>query len=888
MGLFSSIQESFNPDIVYKFNNLYDNHYRGAEFLYGFAMKTPGTFGAYHPNDSYEPFSRNIQYWKKRLLVDYEYEVKEIDKDFVQEDHKREIVEMARKFPRAYLFYCKMNEISDSSLYSVDGYLSMPGSTSFVSFSSANRQKTSLPYGPSSTQSPAVYYDSHFESLIKKELDGFPKISGIRFPVSLQKGRPSYIRLSGKAFQSDSLLNKYEALMHGLSITSTSVSVTFKENKNVTILYPLISSFEAKEKEIESLVKREHLWSIFEKSIILNPIGAQYYKSYFRSRYGTEDVPLSAYEELAKDPTPLNQFISKQEEQYLRLKKKYSYGTEQFEKTHPRVPHTEYGAYENEIQRLEVQSKYVKYPDHQTDLAKELVTKLAGKTSWAFERFYINCQAESYEGQPHAKFCSMVFASHQPLFDKALQDSMEPNILSKYPHCKDVLDAESLNSLTGSRLLGVLTEVLTPMVDTYLSIFKPVCIVLDEMVERVLESDSSKDASSTLLESIYLKKKYPRNELQIITTSVFRLAHPDHVPYIFVDMLDSSEMAKKKLSELADNYLISSIISVLKVIDEGRLQEIESARKKEEDDGKMRRLQEIKREFPYGFDRFCSLNRITEDQFVNRYASIMNSLDEIRRIQRAEDEKKREEARKQHETAIINKARNLVSTYPNAARENGFSASSMIDYSTAQTILSKEPSWKEIEKLYYGRFDLFGITKSVSGMPHKFFLDYYPTNKYDESELPKEQISNRSFIWGFKDGKDFYQTKAVELVSEFINNSGLKQFASKLVLVCSPASSSISNMVRYRFFSEEVCRKTGMTNGFNHIEVTGIATPKHLGGKGCVDFEAEKSFFSGKYVILFDDLVTSGGTISLTKRRLEAVGARVIGLISLGQTKSSW
>ena len=864
MGLFSSIQESFNPDIVNKFNNLYDNYYRGAEFLYGFAMKTPSSFGvAHHPNDSYEPFSRNIQYWKKRILVDYEYEVKEIEKDFMQEDHKREIIEMAQKYPRAYLYYCKTRGISDSSLYTVDGYLSMPGNTSFVS------------------------HDSHFESLVKKELEGFPIISGNRFLASVHKAH-SFIRLSGKANQSGSLLNEYEALMHGLSITSTSVSVSFKENKDVTILYPLISWFETREKMIDTLVKRERLWALFERNIILNPIGAQYYKSYFQSRYGTEDVPLSAYEELANDPTPLNQFISKQEEQYLRLKKKYPYGAEQFERTHPKVPHTEYGAYEGEIQRLEVQSKYVKYPDHQTDLAKELVTKLAGKTSWVFERFPVICQAESYDGRSYAKSCSMVFASHQLLSDKVLQDSMEPNILNKYPHCKDVLDEEGLKSMTGSRLLSVLTEVLIPMIDAYLSIFKPVCIVIDEMIERVLESDSRKDASSTLLDSIYLKKKYPRDELQVNTTSVFRIAHPDHVPYIFVDMLDSSELAKKKLSELADNYLISSIISVLKVINEDQLREIESARKKDEDDGKIRKLLEIKRDYPYGFVQFCALNRITDDQFVNRYTSILHSLDEIRRIQWEEDERKREEARKQHETAVINKARSQISTYPNAASEDGFSASSKIDYRTAQTVLSKESSWKEIEKLYYGRFNLFGVTKSVSGLPHKFFFDYYPTSKYDETDLSKEQLSSRSFIWGFKDGKNYYQTRAVEMVSEFFSNSGLKQFASKLVLVCSPASSSMSNMVRYRFFSEEVCQKTGMTNGFNHIEVTGIATPKHLGGKGCVDFEAEKSFFSGKYVILFDDLVTSGGTISLTKRRLEAVGARVIGLISLGQTKSGW
>ena len=294
------------------------------------------------------------------------------------------------------------------------------------------------------------------------------------------------------------------------------------------------------------------------------------------------------------------------------------------------------------------------------------------------------------------------------------------------------------------------------------------------MIEGLLERDSSKDASGTLLDSIYLQKRYPKNDLQVFTTSVFRIAHPDHVPYIFVDVIDSQERAQKKLSELADNYLISSIISVVNLIDEDKLKAIESDRKKEEDEKTMRKVQEIRRDYPYGFNRFCAKNGISEDQFVNRYASFLNSLDEIRQIQRTEDQRKREEARRQHENAIINMARSLVSTYPNAARENGYSASSTIDYGTAQTILSKESLWKEIETLYYNRFELFGVTKSVSGLPHKFFFDYYPTNKYTETDLSKEQLSSRSFIWGFKDGKDYYQTKAVEMVSEFINNSGLK------------------------------------------------------------------------------------------------------------------
>lgn len=895
MGLFSSIQEAFNSDIVYKFNNLYDNHYRGAEFLYKFVMKTPGTFGAYNPYAAYEPFSKNIEYWKKKILVDYEKEVKDIDKDFVQEDHKQEIIAMAQKFPRAYLFYCKKNGISGSSLYTVDKYVSMPGQTTFVSFSSSNRQASSLTSVTPSAKSPAILYDSHFESLINKELEGYPRsrglssnISGIGLSPFSREVLSGQIRLSGVGNRYGGILQQYEAYMHGLSITSSSVSVTFKENKDVTVLYPLISKFEAKEKEIDSLVKREHLWYMFEKTIILNPYGSQYYKAFFRSKYGTELVPISAYEELAKDPAPLNDYISKQEEVYRRLKKDCPNGVAQFEKTHPLVPHTEYRNYERDIQKLEVQSKYVKYPENQNDLSKNIMTRLPGKTSWSFEQLSIRCSAESYDRQPRFSSCSMVFASHQMLLDKALEDSLGPNSSIKYPHCKEMLDAESLNSMTSASLLGILTEVLIPMIDSYLNIFKPVCVVLDEMVEGILEIDSIKKASSTLLDAIFKIKRYPGSDVQVITTDLFRCSHPDHIPYIFVEMLNSSELATKKLSELADGYLLSSIVSVIKVVNEAQINEIESSRRKDEENTKMRRIQEIRRDYPYGFERFCIQNRLSDDVLVLRYSFILDSLGEIRQIQRSEDDRKREEARRQHEAAIINQARSLISSYPNVAKEKGFTSSSMLDYATAQSILSQQSSWKEIEQLFYDRYSLFGVTKSVAGLPHKYFFDYYPSNKYDDSELTKEQISNRSFVWGFKDGKDYYQSKAIEMVSEFINDSGLKRYANKLALVCSPASNNISNSSRFRFFSEEVCNKTGIVNGFDHINLTGIAVPKHRGGSGCVEFEAEQSFFSGRYVVLFDDLVTSGGTIYSTKRRLEEAGARVIGIISLGQTKSSW
>ena len=70
MGLFSSLQEALNSDIVYKFNSLYDNHYRGTKFFYEYATRiSPGNFGIY-PRD-YGPFSRNMEYKAKKLLDEY-------------------------------------------------------------------------------------------------------------------------------------------------------------------------------------------------------------------------------------------------------------------------------------------------------------------------------------------------------------------------------------------------------------------------------------------------------------------------------------------------------------------------------------------------------------------------------------------------------------------------------------------------------------------------------------------------------------------------------------------------------------------------------------------------------------------------------------------------
>ena len=78
-----------------------------------------------------------------------------------------------------------------------------------------------------------------------------------------------------------------------------------------------------------------------------------------------------------------------------------------------------------------------------------------------------------------------------------------------------------------------------------------------------------------------------------------------------------------------------------------------------------------------------------------------------------------------------------------------------------------------------------------------------------------------------------------------------------------------------------------MTNAYSHISVVSEREERHLGGTGMntgqLSFDEE--FFKGKYVLLFDDIITRGDSMRTFKRKMEALGATVIGGLSLGKTK---
>ena len=75
-----------------------------------------------------------------------------------------------------------------------------------------------------------------------------------------------------------------------------------------------------------------------------------------------------------------------------------------------------------------------------------------------------------------------------------------------------------------------------------------------------------------------------------------------------------------------------------------------------------------------------------------------------------------------------------------------------------------------------------------------------------------------------------------------------------------------------------------MDNAYNHIHYVQDGEAKHLGGKAEPIVEFEPSYFSGRFIIMFDDIYTKGRTSSYRRNQLLELNATVIGLITIGKT----
>lgn len=203
---------------------------------------------------------------------------------------------------------------------------------------------------------------------------------------------------------------------------------------------------------------------------------------------------------------------------------------------------------------------------------------------------------------------------------------------------------------------------------------------------------------------------------------------------------------------------------------------------------------------------------------------------------------------------------------------------------------------------------------SLYGIPFKFFYKYYPVS--EGSDISREDWEARKLIWNFKGKKKEPEAKtepivfkslqyssnrsshshehdnAVSRVARMVRNSLRASFGinmKHLTFVCITASTKESNQVRYEMFSKIVCgsdiiKDERLINAYEHIQVLQDAVPKHLGGTGLPSLHFDEEFFRGKYVVLFDDVVTSGGSMMRYVDKLRSMGAVVVALYAIGKT----
>lgn len=174
---------------------------------------------------------------------------------------------------------------------------------------------------------------------------------------------------------------------------------------------------------------------------------------------------------------------------------------------------------------------------------------------------------------------------------------------------------------------------------------------------------------------------------------------------------------------------------------------------------------------------------------------------------------------------------------------------------------------------------------------HKWFIDYYPYNRYKDFATAS-MFADWKLVWNFKNDDRISPTEhsfALQKVIKLTEDTLRETFGNrvnKLTLVCLTASTERNTKRRFEEFSKRVCNDLGMDNGFEHIRITEDAVPKHIGGTGKAKKQYDEWFFNGKFIILFDDVRTSGASLEEEKSRLESFGAKIIGAITIAQTQS--
>ena len=179
----------------------------------------------------------------------------------------------------------------------------------------------------------------------------------------------------------------------------------------------------------------------------------------------------------------------------------------------------------------------------------------------------------------------------------------------------------------------------------------------------------------------------------------------------------------------------------------------------------------------------------------------------------------------------------------------------------------------------------------IDGVPHFYLVDYYSMKDYGRVSDPSIWYK-RKLVWNFKNDPQkginpFDHESALQEVVSMISYELKNKFKDKcteLTLFCIPASTQLKTTCRYLQFSKQMHEQCGIVDSFNYVKVVEDGVAKHDGGSGRRTVEFTNHFFKDKYIIIFDDVVTSGSSMMRVKRCLEELGAFVVGCMSVGKT----
>lgn len=175
------------------------------------------------------------------------------------------------------------------------------------------------------------------------------------------------------------------------------------------------------------------------------------------------------------------------------------------------------------------------------------------------------------------------------------------------------------------------------------------------------------------------------------------------------------------------------------------------------------------------------------------------------------------------------------------------------------------------------------IYRVIKNLPVVSLFHYVPKSVDDTNDTARQH--NRELLWSFKDGKDDEIMWAVlesftKIIRKLLGND-----THDITLAFIPSDEKTTAR-RWGRFSSILADILGCDNGYKHLRPTRDSVPRHyIGGRGVPRaLDVDEDYFDGKRVVLIDDIINTGRTLSNAIETLQDAGADVVMALSVATT----